>query len=137
MNKNLKSLTLKQLSKIGEKPYNGIQIYRWIWKRGEENINNFTDISKNLRNKLIQEGYFVGKIKEVNRIYSSDGSIKFVFEDGYEAVYMPDNDRITVCVWGLKEIYIFGKLLIKFYKLVKLLIKELRMLFLWEWVSLY
>jgi 23S rRNA (adenine2503-C2)-methyltransferase len=98
MNKNLKSLTLKQLSKIGEKPYNGIQIYRWIWKRDEENINNFTDISKNLRNKLIQEGYFVGKIKEVNRIYSSDGSIKFVFEDGYEAVYMPDNDRITVCV---------------------------------------
>ncbi|MEO0144994.1 MAG: 23S rRNA (adenine(2503)-C(2))-methyltransferase RlmN [candidate division WOR-3 bacterium] len=98
MERNLKALTLRQLSELGEKHYNGIQIYRWIWKRGEENIENFTDISKKLRKKLIDEGYFVGKIQEKFRIHSSDGSIKFVFEDGYESVYMPEDDRVTVCV---------------------------------------
>ncbi len=98
MEKNLKALTLRQLTNLGEKPFNGIQIYRWIWKRGEEDIDNFSDISKHLRRRLIDEGYYVKCIEEKFRAYSSDGSIKFVFEDGYEAVFMPEKDRRTVCV---------------------------------------
>ncbi len=98
MNKNLKALTLRQLTELGEKPFNGIQIYRWIWKRGEEDINNFSDISKHFRKRLIDDGYYVKPIEEKFRVYSSDGSIKFIFEDGYEAVFMPEKDRRTVCV---------------------------------------
>lgn len=98
MNKNLKSFTLRQLGEIVEKPYNSIQIYRWIWKKGVDRIEEFSDISKRLRKKLIDEGYFVGNIVEKFRINSSDGSVKFVFEDGYEAVYMPEKNRNTVCV---------------------------------------
>ncbi|MEO0202218.1 MAG: 23S rRNA (adenine(2503)-C(2))-methyltransferase RlmN [candidate division WOR-3 bacterium] len=98
MDKNLKSLTLRQLSELGEKHYNGIQIFRWIWKKGETNIEKFTDISKNLRKKLISDGFYVGEIEEKLRISSKDRSIKFVFEDGYESVYIPEVDRATVCV---------------------------------------
>lgn len=98
MNKNLKSFTLRQLGEIVEKPYNSIQIYRWIWKKGIDKIEEFSDISKRLRKKLIDEGYFIANIEEKSRIISSDGSIKFIFEDGYEAVYMPEKNRNTVCV---------------------------------------
>ncbi len=96
--KNLKALTLKQLSALGEKRYRGVQLYRWIWKRGEDKIENFSDLPKAFRQKLIEEGYYVDSIKEKKRLVSNvDGTIKFLFSD-FEAVYMPSEGRRTVCV---------------------------------------
>ena len=96
--KNLKALTLKQLSALGEKKYRGVQLYRWIWKRGEENIENFSDLPKDFRRRLIEEGYYVGKIEERKHLISKvDGTIKFLFSD-FESVYMPSENRRTVCV---------------------------------------
>ncbi len=94
---NLKALTLKQLSSLADKPYRGVQLYRWIWQKGKEDINEFTDLPKWFRNKLIEEGYFVGRINLRHFVRSKDGSIKFVFDE-FESVFMPYENRNTVCV---------------------------------------
>ena len=57
MKTDIKSLTLNELKnemeKIGEKTFKAKQIYSWLHKRAAESFDEMTDISKNLRENLI------------------------------------------------------------------------------------
>ncbi len=103
--KNLRAMTLKELQGLvkglGEKPYRAIQIYKWLWQKGSDDIESFSDLPKRFRIELAQ--YFEAKgLLEKERLYSEDGSVKFIFglHDGLEveSVYIPDRNRKTVCV---------------------------------------
>ncbi len=103
--KNLKSFTYSEMvalmREMGEKPYRATQLFNWLWRKGETDIMNFSDIKKSFRERLMEE-FHVPSLIEKQRLYSSDGSVKFIFElpDGkeIESVFIPDRGRRTVCV---------------------------------------
>jgi len=73
----------------------------WIYKR---NITSFTEIN-DIPKKIVSaiEGTFVtGLFEPLTSVLSDDGSIKYLFRNAnglaYEAVYMPEGKRSTVCV---------------------------------------
>ncbi len=102
---NLKGMSQKRLEEffvgIGEKPYRGRQVMKWIYTHGESDFLKMTDLPVPLREKL-SEIAKISVIKPVERYCSGDGSEKFVFEleDGerIESVYIPTEERKTVCV---------------------------------------
>ncbi len=98
-------LTEKELEgyflNLGEKKYRATQIIKWIHQRGVSNIAEMTDLSKELRKKLVKE--FEIKVPEV--IYqrdSKDGTRKWVISVGegdlIEMVLIPEGKRATLCV---------------------------------------
>jgi 23S rRNA (adenine2503-C2)-methyltransferase len=60
-----------------------------------------TDLSLSHR-ALLKEKYEVGKSNSTEYVCSSDGTIKYLYETGsgsfVESVYIPDNERATLCV---------------------------------------
>lgn len=103
--KNLKSFSLEGLKNffagMGEKDFRGDQVFEWLWKRGVNSINDMTNLSKILREKLNND-FFISELKVVDRKISMDGSQKFLFglEDGegVESMFIPVDDRKTVCI---------------------------------------
>lgn len=77
------------------------QVWHWLYHRGVSSFDDMTNISKDVRAKL--DGHFTIKRPEiVEAQYSNDGTRKYLirFEDGNEAetVYIPEEDRGTLCV---------------------------------------
>jgi 23S rRNA (adenine2503-C2)-methyltransferase len=77
------------------------QVWHWIYHRGVASFDDMTNVSKDVRAKLAQ--HFVIKRPEiVEAQYSNDGTRKYLirFDDGNEAetVYIPEEDRGTLCV---------------------------------------
>jgi len=105
MSVNLKSLTKGELAgffkSLGEPGYRGEQVFRWLWQRGEEEPENFTDLPKSLRRTICEKGN-ISSLRIVEWMNSRDGSIKFLMglNDGLqiESVFIPLNGRRTVCV---------------------------------------
>ena len=103
---DLASLALPALSafvceSLHEKPFRAAQIYRWIHQRGAVSFEEMTDLSRDLRTKLSEQARFASLEKDLEQ-RSVDGTIKFRFKtwDGklIESVYMPSEDRKTLCV---------------------------------------
>lgn len=103
---NLKAKTREEieayLKELGEKPYRATQIIRWLWQKGESEIDKFSDLPLSLREKL-KEDFYIYKVEPVSIKKSPiDGSIKFLlrFIDGreVESVFIPEGKRRTVCV---------------------------------------
>ncbi len=103
--KNLRHSTLPQLEElmqeIGEPRFRAIQVYEWIWKKFAGDIQDMTNLSKSLREKL-SANYFIPKVKTHHSQYSSDGTIKnrLQLHDDYfiESVLIPTDKRFTACV---------------------------------------
>lgn len=85
---------------LGEKPFRADQIMKWIYHFGCDDFDQMTNINKKLREKL-------KRVAEVRAPYvseaqhSSDGTIKWAMRVGdqdVETVYIPDEDRATLCV---------------------------------------
>jgi 23S rRNA (adenine2503-C2)-methyltransferase len=103
--KNIRHCSLEELEQLvtgwGEPKFRAKQIYEWIWKKFAGHINDMTNLSKSLREKLNAE-YYIPKVKVHHSQYSSDGTIKNRLElhDGYyiESVLIPTDKRLTVCV---------------------------------------
>ncbi|QEK12773.1 23S rRNA (adenine(2503)-C(2))-methyltransferase RlmN [Crassaminicella thermophila] len=102
---DLKSCNIQELedflTSIGEKRFRARQVFEWIHK-GIENIDEMTNLSKALREKLKEEGYIgVLKIEDV-LISKIDGTRKYLFllEDGniIESVLMKYKHGNSVCV---------------------------------------
>jgi 23S rRNA (adenine2503-C2)-methyltransferase len=87
--------------KLGEKRFRATQLYRWIHQRGVSNFDDMTDIAKSFREKLKTSACIEG-LKVLSRHTSADGTIKWLFDmgagDAIEAVYIPEDDRATLCV---------------------------------------
>ncbi len=102
---NLRSYTLPELEtilvKLGEPKFRAKQVYEWIWKKYAGDINDMTNLSKDLRTKLSVQ-YFIPKVKIHHTQHSNDGTIKnrLQLHDSHfmESVLIPTENRMTVCV---------------------------------------
>ena len=78
------SMTQKEWEEIlkqwGEPTFRAKQIFDWLHKKHITEIEDMTNISKNLREKLKQYGVISG-VKQVKKLVSQiDGTIKYLFE---------------------------------------------------------
>lgn len=103
--KNLREITLPELegmmADMGEPKFRAKQVHEWVWQKHAADINDMTNLSKALREKLAQD-FFIPKVKMHHSQYSSDGTIKnrLQLHDGYyvESVLIPTEKRMTACV---------------------------------------
>ncbi|MFN2348887.1 MAG: 23S rRNA (adenine(2503)-C(2))-methyltransferase RlmN [Thioalkalivibrio sp.] len=102
---NLLGMTRQQLegffTEMGEKPFRAVQVLKWIHQHWVNDFQSMTDLSKALRERLVQ----VAEVRAPEVIYdqaSSDGTHKWLLrlEDGncIETVFIPEKDRGTLCI---------------------------------------
>ena len=103
---DLRSLSYEELkdslAEMGEKPFRANQIYEWLHKKHIQSIDEMTNISVALRNKL-SEKYDFGRF-EIVRMQESkiDGTRKYLFALGdgnmIESVLMRYHHGNSVCI---------------------------------------
>ncbi len=91
----------KQLTELGEKPFRGGQVHKWIMK-GATSFDEMTDLSEGLREKL-KEHFTLGHLKIIEKVVAEGtDTTKFLFElkDGafVEAVRMGYEHGYSACV---------------------------------------
>lgn len=102
--KNLMSLTINDLEKyfleLGEKKFKATQVFEWLYIHKERDIDNFTNIKKELREKL-KEDFNINFIS-IKKCEVGEDVRKYLFalEDGnfIEAVLMEHDYGKSVCV---------------------------------------
>ena len=106
MNKiSLVGKTLDELktvvTELGMPAFTAKQLSEWLYKKRAFTIDEMTNISAKNR-VLLNEKYEVGRSLPVQVAESEDGTKKYLFKtDGghfIETVYIPDEDRATLCV---------------------------------------
>ncbi len=103
--KNLKQYNLEELKQelisLGEKPFRAEQIFNWLYREKVKNIEDMTNLSLELREKLKQE-YTMCNFEILKKQESLDGTIKYLFDvlDGnaIETVLMQYHHGKTICV---------------------------------------
>lgn len=89
------------VSELGMPAFTGGQIAHWLYVQHIRNIEEMTNLSKTNRARLA-EHYRIGCADPIDAQHSNDGTVKYLFptENGkyVETVYIPDNDRATLCV---------------------------------------
>jgi len=77
------------------------QMWHWIYNRGATDFAQMTDIAK-AQHPWLSQRFVIGRPEVVEAQVSSDGTRKWLLRspDGqdYEAVFIPDADRGTLCV---------------------------------------
>jgi 23S rRNA (adenine2503-C2)-methyltransferase len=115
MRQNLLDLDLAALTawfgELGEKPFRARQVFHWVHQAGVADFAQMTDIAKTLREKLQQHA--VVQAPAINYAHTSaDGTRKWLFDvgpssgaasdqawrNGVETVFIPEDDRGTLCV---------------------------------------
>jgi 23S rRNA (adenine2503-C2)-methyltransferase len=96
---------------LGEKPFRARQVFHWIHQAGVADFAQMTDIAKSLREKLQQQAEV--RVPAINYTHvSADGTRKWLFDvgpssgaasdqawrNGIETVFIPEDDRGTLCV---------------------------------------
>lgn len=102
---NLLGMTLAQLQELcaaeGFPRFTAKQLCDWLYKHRVDAIDRMTNLSLAQRSRL-QEIAYIGRETPVRCQVSRDGTKKYLFPvlDGQhiEAVYIPDDDRATLCV---------------------------------------
>lgn len=93
---------LKGVAKsLGMPAFAGGQMAKWLYTRHVSSIDDMTDISKQNRERL-KDSYTIGCRPPSDSKRSVDGTVKYLFPTVagkfVETVYIPDNDRATLCV---------------------------------------
>ncbi len=104
---NLLGYTCRQLeemfTRLGEKPYRGKQLFKWLYNGRQYDFQLMTDLTKELRERLAAD-YEVRGLELQTRTVSDDGTEKFLFRlaDGHpiETVLIPEEERQTVSQSG-------------------------------------
>lgn len=102
---NLLGLSHQQMvdffAALGEKRFRAEQVMKWIHHLGAESMDDMSNISKKLKEKLAD----IVEIKAPNILFqkdSKDGTRKWLMEvtggSSVETVFIPDGDRGTLCV---------------------------------------
>lgn len=102
---SLLGLTLSELKSVvkdlGMPAFSAGQIASWLYTKHASSIDEMTNLSLKHR-ELLKENYEVGRTPPVDEMQSIDGTIKYLFRTVgnhfVEAVYIPDDDRATLCV---------------------------------------
>ena len=110
MKQTLLGKTLPELQQValsvGLQKFAGKQLAEWLYVRRATSFEQMTNISLKGRQAL-EEQYTIGRHEPVAEAVSKDGTKKYLFrlslQDGkgdvyIESVYIPDNDRATLCV---------------------------------------
>ncbi len=89
------------LASWGEPPFRAEQIFAWLYRKRAASFDEFTDLPRALRERLI--GAFSFRPLEALEVRTSiDGTSKTLFRlaDGHfiETVYIPSGERRTVCL---------------------------------------
>ncbi|MCM1283925.1 MAG: 23S rRNA (adenine(2503)-C(2))-methyltransferase RlmN [Muribaculaceae bacterium] len=103
---DVRSMTMEELTefivKTGEKPFRAKQLYEWLHLRGAADFSEMTNLSKELRRRLMQEAKLVVLKQEAVQISALDGTRKYLFalEDGsvIESVFMRYRHGNSVCI---------------------------------------
>jgi 23S rRNA (adenine2503-C2)-methyltransferase len=89
------------VAELGMPAFTAKQISEWLYKKRAVNIDDMTNVSAKNR-ELLKGKYEVGRSLPVQVAESTDGTKKYLFktEAGHfiETVYIPDEDRATLCV---------------------------------------
>ncbi|WP_300698792.1 23S rRNA (adenine(2503)-C(2))-methyltransferase RlmN [Bacteroides sp.] len=101
----LLGLTLSELQSVvknlGMPGFAAKQIASWLYDKKVTSIDEMTNLSLKHR-ELLNESYEVGAAGPIDEMRSVDGTVKYLYRtDGghfVEAVYIPDEDRATLCV---------------------------------------
>ncbi|STT25510.1 ribosomal RNA large subunit methyltransferase N [Klebsiella pneumoniae] len=101
---NLLDLNRQQMREffknMGEKPFRADQVMKWMYHYCCDDFDEMTDINKVLRSKL-KEVAEIRAPEVVEEQRSTDGTIKWAIAVGdqrVETVYIPEEDRATLCV---------------------------------------
>lgn len=102
---SLYSFTLEGLREYfvanGFTKFNADQLYSWIYKKFEFNPENWTNISKKLKDHLL-ENFKLDLPKIIWEGQSKDGTRKFLIgfsdKEAVECVAIPAKDRLTLCI---------------------------------------
>jgi 23S rRNA (adenine2503-C2)-methyltransferase len=103
--KNIRHLSLEELESLmkewDEPKFRAAQVYDWVWKKFAGSVEEMTNLSKGLREKLSQN-FNIPKVSTHHSQFSNDGTIKnrLLLHDGHyvESVLIPTEKRVTVCV---------------------------------------
>lgn len=101
----LLGLTLGEIQNVvknlGMPKFSAKQIASWLYEKKVSSIDEMTNLSLKHR-ELLNDEYEVGACAPVEAMHSVDGTVKYLFrvsEDNFvEAVYIPDEERGTLCV---------------------------------------
>jgi 23S rRNA (adenine2503-C2)-methyltransferase len=102
---NLLGYTLPQfeslMANLGEKPYRGKQLFKWLYNTRQYDFGLMTDFTKDLRARLA-DNYHFAPLQLEKLAASKDGTEKMLFRlpDGrpVETVMIPDDRRQTLCI---------------------------------------
>lgn len=102
---NIYSFTLEDLQaylkKYGKEKFRAQQIYKWLYESRVTDIDQMSNLSKDLRQELKNLISF-DLPPVIKHMISVDGTQKFLFDVGdgnsVEAVLIPSDDRLTLCI---------------------------------------
>ncbi len=102
---NLKALSKQELASFvkesGLPEFRAKQLLHWIYEKRVESIQEITEFSKELRERLAEKAY-ISNLEMLERNTAGDGTGKFLFglEDGesIESVIIPEEERLTLCI---------------------------------------
>lgn len=102
--KNIYSITKSDLEEyflsIGEKKFKAIQTFEWLYQKREKNIDNWTNIKKEIREKIKQDFSFF--MPTIIKREKDDLTEKYLIEledkEHIEAVLMRHDYGLSVCV---------------------------------------
>lgn len=105
MKQPLLGLTLTELQAVvknlGMPRFAAKQIASWLYGKKVASIDEMTNLSLKHR-ELLKDIYEVGGEAPVDAMRSVDGTVKYLYRVGeghyVEAVYIPEEDRATLCV---------------------------------------
>lgn len=103
--KNIKDYSLEELKQelvsLGEKPYRAEQIFSWLYREKVREIEDMTNISLELREKL-KQNYTICNFEILRKQVATDGTIKYLFDllegNAIETVLMQYHHGKTICV---------------------------------------
>jgi 23S rRNA (adenine2503-C2)-methyltransferase len=103
--RNIRHVSLEELNRffesIGEPKFRTKQVWEWLWQKQAHSIDEMTNLSKMLREKL-KESFTLPALTVDTTQYSADGTIKSRFRtrEGHmvEGVMIPTESRMTACV---------------------------------------
>ena len=86
--------------RVGLQKYAGKQLAEWLYVKRVRSFDEMTNISLKGREALKAE-YVIGRHEPIKEAVSVDGTKKYLFAVGeqfIESVYIPEEDRATLCV---------------------------------------
>ncbi|MDR1657187.1 MAG: 23S rRNA (adenine(2503)-C(2))-methyltransferase RlmN [Deltaproteobacteria bacterium] len=102
----LLDLTSEQLKKfvvdLGDKPYRQTQLINWVFRKGETDFFNMTDISSDSLKNYMRVSTAAPKVKPLETQTDPDGTVKILWElnDGLtiESVLIDEDTHVTMCL---------------------------------------